>query len=185
MIKIVAIAGSLRQDSFNRKALQVAKSFITDPDLDMQEVDLKELDLPVFDADQEAKATPESAKRIQEAFDEADLIVIATPEYNRSIPGGLKNAIDWVSRTRPKPLSNKVVVMLGASTGGFGTVRSQIHLRQVLMALGAYIIPIPEIYISKAEEAFNEDGSLKDETTTENIKTLVHTGIDLARKLKS
>jgi len=185
MIKVVAIAGSLRKDSYNRKALQVAKSFVEGPDIEMQEVDLKNLSLPVFDADVESEATPKTAKEIQEAFDQADLIIVATPEYNRSIPGGLKNAIDWVSRTKPKPLSNKVVVVLGASTGGFGTVRSQIHLRQVFMALGAYIVPIPEIYISKAPEAFNNDGSLKDPSITENIKTLVEAGIELARKLKA
>ncbi|MDP3953245.1 MAG: NAD(P)H-dependent oxidoreductase [bacterium] len=184
MIKLVAVAGSLRQDSFNRKALQNALSFVEGEDIEIQKLDLETLDLPVFNEDLETKV-PESVRELQRTIAKADLILIATPEYNRSVPGGLKNAIDWVSRTGSVPLTDKVVVLLGASTGGFGTVRAQIHLRQILMALGAFIIPQPEIHISYAAEAFNEDGSLKDEALKEKLKSLIQAGVNLVRKLRA
>ncbi|MEX2054484.1 MAG: NAD(P)H-dependent oxidoreductase [Candidatus Colwellbacteria bacterium] len=184
MIKVVALAGSLRQDSFNRKALNNAIPFVKGKDVALQEVGLKDLDLPIFNEDSEDKA-PESVAKIQNIFLEANLIIIATPEYNRSVPGGLKNAIDWISRIGPQPLADKAVVLLGASTGGFGTVRAQIHLRQILMALGAYIVPQPEIYISYADKAFDEDGILKDEALLGKLKEVIQKGLSLARKLKA
>ena len=178
-MKVLAISGSLRKDSFNRKALQIAKGFASNAGAKVKEVDLKELSLPVFDADMKA---PRSVSLIQKEFADANVLIIATPEYSRSIPGGLKNALDWVSLTSSTPLEGKVAIILGASSGHFGTVRAQIHLKQILMALGAFIVPQPEIFISYAQEAFNEDGTLKDSTLSEKLKILIEKSINLAKR---
>ena len=179
-MKVLAISGSLRKDSFNRKALQVAKNFASEMGAEVKEVDLKELSLPIFDADIQV---PPSVSAIQKEFAKANILIIATPEYNRSIPGGLKNTLDWVSLASAVPFEGKAALVLGASDGRFGTVRAQIHLKQVLMALGAIIIPQPEILISYAKEAFNEDGAFKDPILSEKLKTLIEKGINLASRM--
>jgi chromate reductase len=179
-LHILAIAGSLRAESFNRKALQIAKKIASGFDADIHEIDLKTLSLPVFDVDLRANGFPEAVIILKQAIEAADILLIATPEYNHSIPGPLKNAIDWAS-DKTNPFSGKVAAIFGASTGLFGTLRSQLHLRQVLTALNVELVPQPQIFIRSADEAFLPDGSLADAQTFKQLKSLIEETFKLAR----
>ena len=181
-IKVLAICGSLRKDSLNRKALQIAKQFAA-AEASVEEADLKKLALPVYDGDIEAEGIPESVTRLKTMVEAADMLLIASPEYNRSVPGPLKNAIDWLSRGR-NSLDGKVAAIFGASPGPFGTVNGQNHLRQVLAALNVLVIPQPQVTIIRALDAFAPDGSFKDPKTATLLKTLVERAMSLAERLK-
>lgn len=176
-MKILTISGSLRKDSYNRMVIEYIKQIASEANLEVTEIDLEKLDLPILNTDKEAPSANELNKMVQEA----DIIAISTPEYNRSIPAGLKNAIDYLDGQTP--LIGKVVMLTGASTGGFGTVRAQLHLREVLFAMGATITPLPEIYINHAKEKFSEDGSITDTKLQEELKELLQNSIELANKL--
>ena len=171
-LKIVGISGSLRKDSYNRKALHIAMQIVTDAGMDVEEIDLKELNLPLYDADIEARGFPESVLVLRSKVESADVILIASPEYNHSITGVLKNTIDWLS-TGKNVLDGKTAVIFGASTGPFGTLRAQFHLRQVLTALNVFLIPQPQVYIRFAKEAFNVDGSFNDPKVKNQLKELI------------
>ena len=177
-MKTLIIPGSLRKDSYNRKLLAIASDIAQGLGCEIKKADLKDLDFPVLNEDEQPSKGEEE---FNDLVAEAKLIIIATPEYNRSIPGGLKNALDHINGKIP--LADKVAVIIGASTSGFGTVRAQRHLRQVLAPMGALMLHNPEIHVNHAKDAFNEDGSLKDETIKENLKLLIEKSIDLARKI--
>src|SRR5690242_9096612 len=113
-VKVLAVSGSLRRESFNRKALTIAKQLASELASDVREADLKELALPIYDEDIEKQGMPESVARLKDAVGAADVLLIASPEYNHSIPGGLKNAIDWLSRGG-NSLDGKVAAIFGAS----------------------------------------------------------------------
>jgi chromate reductase len=182
-LHILAIAGSLRTESFNRKALQIAKKIASGSNTDVREIDLKTLALPVFDEDLRANGFPESVKILKQAIESADVILIATPEYNHSIPGPLKNAIDWVS-DKTNPLSGKTAAIFGASNGLNGTLRAQIHLRQVLTALNVELAAQPQVFIRSANGAFLPDGSLVDSTLMKQMNSLIQETIKLAQRKK-
>jgi chromate reductase, NAD(P)H dehydrogenase (quinone) len=182
-IHILAIAGSLRTESFNRKALQIAKKIASELGADVREMDLKTLALPVFDGDLRAHGFPESVVTLKHAIEAADVLLIATPEYNHSIPGPLKNAIDWAS-DKTNPFSGKTAAIFGASTGLFGTLRSQLHLRQVLTALNVELVPQPQVFIRSADEAFLPDGSLVDSKLTKQLHLLIQETLKLAQRKK-
>ena len=179
-LQVVGISGSLRQDSYNRKVLQIAKMIAAKLDTEVKEVDLKQLELPVYDSDIESQGFPAAVQRLRNVVEHANVLLIASPEYNHSISGALKNAIDWLSITK-NILSGKTVAMFGASTGLYGTLRAQIHLRQILTALNVTMLPQPQIFIRSANEAFNEDGSLKDIKLYNQLKELVEKTISLVR----
>lgn len=183
-LKVLAISGSLRRESFNRKALAIAKQLATELASDIQEADLKQLALPVYDEDIETQGMPESVTQLKSAVAAADVLLIASPEYNHSIPGGLKNAIDWLSRGR-NSLDGKVAAIFGASSGPYGTARGQIHLRYVLEVLNVLVIPQPMIYLRNGAESFNPDGSFKDPKTTHLLKKLIERALTTASKLKA
>lgn len=182
--RVLAISGSLRRDSYNRKALQIAKQLAAATASSVEEADLKQLGLPVYDGDVEDEGMPEQVVRFKAMVERADVLLIASPEYNHSIPGGLKNAIDWLSRGR-NSLDGKVAAIFGASTGIYGTARGQIQLRYVLTVLNTLVISQPMVYIGKAAEAFLPDGSFKDPKTTEVLKRLIDHTLQVAAKLKS
>ena len=182
-LKVLGISGSLRKDSYNRKALQIAKQFAAQLEAQIEEADLKELALPIYDGDVEAQGLPESVLRLKAAVEAADVLLIASPEYNHSITGALKNAIDWLSRGK-NSLDGKVAAVFGASSGLFGTARGQIHVRQILAVLNVLVIPQPLIYIRQAGEAFQPDGSLKDPKTAELLQRLVERALKVAGQLK-
>jgi chromate reductase, NAD(P)H dehydrogenase (quinone) len=180
-LHILAISGSLRTESFNRKALQIAKKIASEFDTDINEIDLKILALPVYDTDLRTNEFPESVIKLKQAIEAADIFFIATPEYNHSIPGPLKNAIDWAS-DKTNPFSGKVAAIFGASTGLFGTLRSQLQLRQVLTALNVELLPQPQVFIRSADKAFLSDGSLVDSKLMQQLQVLIQETIKLAQR---
>jgi chromate reductase, NAD(P)H dehydrogenase (quinone) len=158
-MKLLGVAGSLRRDSHNRRLLRAAGSLLP-PEVQFIEYDALKL-IPPFDEDDEP-VPPLAVARWREAIAEADAVLFATPEYNSSIPGQLKNAIDWASRPAAQAaLRNKPVAVIGASTGMFGAVWAQAELRKALGASGARVVD-RELPVVTADEAFEENGALKD-----------------------
>jgi chromate reductase len=178
-LNILAFAGSMRLESFNRKALQIAKKLVSEMNVNVEELDLKTLDLPLFNEDLRTNGFPESITKLKNAIASADMLLIATPEYNHSIPGVLKNAIDWASDTT-NPFAGKVAAIFGASNGLFGTLRAQLHLRQVLASLNVAIVPQPQVFIRSAREAFQPDGSFAEKKTELQLRQLIDASLTLA-----
>ena len=167
-LNIVAISGSLRADSYNTKTLEALKELAADT-LDVQIVTLK--GIPVYDGDDEADSgVPQIIKDLADKIARADGVIIATPEYNFSIPGGLKNATDWISRIKDHPLKQKRVGIVGASMSPVGTARAQYHLRQNLVGLESWTMNKPELFVSLAQNKFGKDGKLVDEDTRKFAK---------------
>ena len=183
-IKVVAISGSLRLDSYNRKALRAAERFASEAGASVEEIDLKELNLPLYDGDIEARGFPESVQKLKSVVESSDVLLIASPEYNHSISGALKNAIDWLSRGK-NSLDGKTAAIFGASTGLFGTIRGQAHLRQILAALNVTMVSQPQVFIRLANEAFNIDGTLQDVKLHNQLKELINRTINLSTALKN
>jgi chromate reductase len=167
MMKILAIAGALRKDSYNTQLLRAVKE-LAPPEMAIEIVTLH--GIPLYDGDEEDKhGVPASVKVLQEKVREADGVIIATPEYNFSVPGVLKNGLDWMSRSG-NPFKWKRVGVMGASEGPIGTARSQYHLRQNLNGLEAITMPKPEIFVALAPTKFSS-GKLTDEATKKIIVT--------------
>jgi chromate reductase len=159
-MRLLGICGSLRKASLNR-ALLVAVRDALPPDVQMTLHD--ELDLPIFNNDLD---DPPGVVRLKTAIAAADGVVFSVPEYNYSIPGGLKNALDWVSRPPDQsPLRGKPVGMVGAASGMSGTIRAQTHLRQVLLYSDSPCLSQPEVLIPRAKERFDADGRLAEPST--------------------
>ena len=156
--RILGISGSLRQASYNTALLRAAAELLP-PGMTLEVADLSRL--PIFNKDGE-KPFPEPVAEFRNRVARADALLIATPEYNSSISGALKNAIDWASRSPQQPLNGKPVAIVGASTGSFGTLRAQLHLRQILTHVGALSLGKPEVLVARAEQAFDADGNLVD-----------------------
>jgi chromate reductase, NAD(P)H dehydrogenase (quinone) len=182
-INVIAFSGSFRKESLNKKALKVAVKIAADLGVDVREIDLNEFDLPVFNADLRENGFPESVVRLKKEIDSADVLLIATPEYNHSVPASLKNAIDWAS-DKTNPFAGKVAAIFGASTGMFGTLRAQLHLRQILAALKVEILPQPQVFIRSAGDAFNPDGGLADEKIKNQLRELIEKTLNHVRLKK-
>lgn len=166
-MRILAVSGSLRGHSFNTSLLRAAAEAAPDG----VEVELWEGlgDLPIYDQDLEDEA-PESVRRLREEWAAADAILFATPEYNGSVPGGLKNAIDWASRPKfEAALTNKTVGVLGASTGQFGALWAQQDLKRILGIAGARVVAA-ELPVARAHERVGEDGRLLDAELFEQLR---------------
>ena len=176
-IKLVAFCGSLRKASFNRMALNL---FIEHVPAGVTVETIEIGDWPHYDADLQAKGFPDKVHAAQKAMLAADGIVFATPEYNYSVPGVLKNAIDWLSRTTPQPFAAKPVAMFGAAGGPLGTARAQYHLRQMMVFLDGRPVNKPEVMIGQAQNRFAE-GKLGDEATG---KLLADLGAALALAIR-
>lgn len=182
MIKILGMAGSLRKDSYNRSALRVAKQE-TPPDAELEIFDLE--GIPVFNQDFEFQM-PQRASEFKEKIKSADAILLVTPEYNYSVSGVLKNAIDWGSR----PYGNnswegKPVAIMSASPGLLGGARAQYHLRQMFVTLNMHPLNFPEVMIAAAHQKFDEQGKCTDEETRKRIRQLVEALVDWTKKLKN
>jgi chromate reductase len=157
-VRILAISGSLRRDSHNRELLRAAGSSL--PDGAELEVFERLAAVPPYDADLDDASPPLGVVALRRAIAEADAVLIATPEYNHSIPGQLKTALDWASRPfATNVLRNKPVAVVGASTGLFGAVWAQAETRKVLSAIGARVID-RELPVADAGDAFDEAGTL-------------------------
>jgi chromate reductase, NAD(P)H dehydrogenase (quinone) len=170
-LTVLGIAGSLRRGSYNRALLRSARSLAPD---DMR-LDLFDLhDVPFYDADVEKQGDPEPVSALKRRIREADALVIATPEYQHSLPGVLKNALDWASRPpKDPPLGRKPIAMMGATTGRYGTARAQAELRKVLAYNDAIVLNRPEVLVANAGEAFDETGELVDEKARELVRELL------------
>ena len=181
--KILGIAGSLRRQSYNRGLLRAAQ-LLAPEGVEFSSFEIGRL--PHYNQDVEAAGDPPEVQEFKDAMRAADAVLIATPEYNWSVPGVLKNAIDWASRPPAStPLKHKPIAMMGASPGLFGTARAQLALRQSLIFPDAYVLPNPQVAIMSAGDKFDEDGNLTDERARESIRALVAALVDWTRRLKA
>ncbi len=188
--RILAFAGSLRRDSYNKKLVRIAAEGAREAGAEVTYLDLRELDLPIYDGDLEQQnGLPPGARKLKDLMIASDGFLIASPEYNSAITAALKNAIDWASRPMPneKPLeafTGKVAGVMAASTGALGGLRGLPILRVILSNIGVLVLP-DQIGIIKAAEAFAEDGSLKDEAQQAKVKSIGAKVTETIRKLKS
>ena len=178
---ILGIAGSLRRASYNRATLRAAERLVPEG----ARLDIFDLaGIPPFNQDEEANP-PARVVELKRSIRAADAILLVTPEYNYSIPGVLKNAIDWASRPYgDNSWEGKPAAVMGASAGNLGTARAQYHLRQVFVFLNMHAVNRPDVMISNAAERFDELGNLKDENTAKNIRNLLETLVEWARQLE-
>ena len=166
-MKIIGISGSLRMGSYNTALLRALIS-LQPPGMEIEPIRLN--GIPVYDGDDEkATGKPAAILDLDQKIRAADGVVIVTPEYNFSIPGGLKNALDWLSRGK-SPLKWKRTGIMGASDGPIGTARSQYHLRQTLQSQESIVMPRPEIFVGNAGKKFDAQGKLIDDDTAERLK---------------
>lgn len=180
-INILGIAGSLRKESFNRSALRAAAKLVPNG----TEIEIFELDgIPGFNQDDE-KNPPTKAAELKQKVRDADAILIVTPEYNYSIPGVLKNAIDWASRPYgDSAWDGKPAAIMGASVGAIGTARAQYHLRQMMVFLNMFPINRPEVMLGNASGMFDGEGNLTDETAKGLIRDMLQNLVDWTVRIK-
>jgi chromate reductase len=180
-INILGIVGSLRKNSYNRFALNAAQELLPDGAV----LELADLHgIPVFNQDDEM-APPAAVLEFKQKILAADAILFATPEYNYSLPGGLKNAIDWASRPYGQSAwQGKTAAIMGASVGNFGTARAQYDLRKILVSLDMPVVVQPEVMIGNAAERFDQNGRLTDERTRQLIKKLLSTLMQLEKSAR-
>ncbi|MEM4246024.1 MAG: NAD(P)H-dependent oxidoreductase [Candidatus Bathyarchaeia archaeon] len=180
-ITILGFAGSLRKDSLNKAVLRAALE-LTPPGAKIKTFDLE--GIPPFNQDLEADP-PKRVKEFKEEIKVSDAILIATPEYNYSMPGVLKNAIDWASRPYgDNAFDDKPVAVFGASVGLLGTARAQYHLRQVFVFLNMHPLNYPEVMIPRAHEKIDQNGRLVDEEARESIRRLIETLVTWTKRIK-
>jgi chromate reductase len=170
LLDILALSGSLRTDSFNAKLLAAARD-LAPADAGVEIYDYR--DVPLYDGDIEVRDYPEAARRLKDRIRKADALLIATPEYNYSVPGVLKNALDWVSRPYgDSALTGKPLAIIGGG-GGQGTNRAQDHLRQIAHGLDMQVVRRPEIFIANVWGKFDENGALTDPIANKLIAELL------------
>ncbi len=190
MLKILAFAGSLRKDSYNKTLVNIAAEGARQAGADVTVVSLSDYPMPVLNQDDEAvNGKPEAAKKLKALMIEHDGFLIACPEYNSSITAALKNAIDWTSRPDegdpPGGLAaynGKVVSLMSASPGALGGLRGLVHVRAILGNIGCIVLP-KQVAIAKAHEAFNDDGTLSDERQHASVVGLGTTLAETLEKL--
>jgi chromate reductase len=180
-MKVLGISGSLRRDSYNATLLRAAAELLPPPvELEVFE-GLKAVE--PYDEDDDRGRGPDGARQLREAIESADAILIATPEYNSSVPGQLKNALDWASRPKGEnALWGKPAAVVGASTGMFGAVWSQAEVRKVLGAAGARVID-EELPIGHAQDAFTREGRLEDPELRERYEDILDQLVSLAEQV--
>lgn len=165
-MRIAGICGSLRAASYNRALLRAAIDLAPEG-VTIEPAEIR--DVPPYDGDVEARGVPDVVGRLRERLAAADAVLFVSPEYNFSIPGVLKNAIDWVSRRPDPPLAGKPGAIMGASIGALGTARMQYQLRQTALALNIQMLGRPEVLVGKAQEKFDASGTLTDEATRKAV----------------
>ncbi len=179
-LSVLGICGSLRRGSYNGAALRAARD-LAPAGMTLEIADLA--GIPPYNEDIRAAGLPPAVVSLRERIAAADALLIATPEYNFSIPGVLKNAIDWASRPPDQPFDGKPLAILGASPGRTGTARAQYHLRQCFVFLNAHLLNKPEVIIAGAGQLFDEAGRLTDEATRAHLARLLAALADWARRL--
>ncbi len=182
VIKILSFAGSLRKDSYNKSLLRAALELVPEG----AEIEIFDLEgIPPFNQDLENQPA-EKVKEFKAKIKAADAILIATPEYNYSIPGVLKNAIDCASRPYgDNAFVHKPIAIMGASSGLIGTARAQYHLRQCFVFLSCFALNQPEVMVSLAQEKIDKDGRVTDQKTREKIQELLQGLVTWTKRLSS
>ena len=180
---LLAFAASLRKDSWNRKLIRLAVEDARGVGAEVDHADFREFDMPLFDGDVlTSSGLPAGAEEMIRRIGAVDGLLISSPEYNYSMPGTLKNAIDWVSRAKPMPLRGKSVMLLGASTSQVGAIRGLWQLRIPLEGLGVFVFP--DMYtLPWAEKQFDEHGGLKEADRATRLKKMVGEFVGFAGKL--
>ncbi len=169
-MNVLGISGSLRQGSYNTMALRAAQK-LAPAGMQISIADIASI--PLYNDDVRAAGEPEAVTALKAQVRAADAVLIVTPEFNFSIPGVLKNTLDWMSRPPEPPFDGKPVALMGASPGPLGTARVQYHLRQVLVYMNTFTVNKPEVFIGNAPAKFNAQGELTDETTAKFIGELL------------
>lgn len=192
-MKTLIFAGSTRQNSFNRRLAAVAASIARDAGAEVSHIELGDFDIPMYNADLEARGTPADVVRLKELFYAHPAWIISSPEYNGSYTALLKNTIDWVSSpikadpvwsSGTKPFTGKVVGMLSASNGALGGLRSQSHLAPLLLNLKCWLAPTA-FALSRAADAFDASGGLVDPAAHRNVAGVVNQVLWAAKRLQA
>jgi NAD(P)H-dependent FMN reductase len=182
-MRLLAFAASLRRESWNRKLLACAVDLARAAGAEVDVADFAEFDMPPFNADvQERDGFPAGAHALARRLAAADGLMIASPEYNYSLPGHLKNAIDWGSRMRPQPFRGKHGVLLAASNGMIGGIRGLWQLRIPLEGLGVLLYP-DMFALAQVSQALDETGGLRDPALRERLERIIGGYVEMARKL--
>jgi len=181
-VKVLALSGSLRKGSFNTLAIHAAKE-LAPPGMAIELYDLAPL--PMYNDDVRVAGYPSVVQAFRSAIAASDAILFASPEYNYSVSGVLKNAIDWASRAPNMPFDGKTAAIIGASGGALGTARSQRDLRWIMSGLNVYVVNLPHVYIGGAAQKFDAAGKLTDQPTRDFVKQLLENLRDLTVKLRA
>ena len=182
IMNILGISGSLREQSLNTKLIRIAQR-VAPEGVTVTQADLS--DIPPYNNDDYEQGFPTAVTQLRDAIAHADALLIATPEYNFSTSGVLKNAIDWVSRPPDHPFDGKPIALAGAAAGAMGTSRAQYHLRQIFVFLNGHILNKPEVTIAGAHNHFNDTEELADEATVARVKELVDSLTAWATRLRA
>ena len=181
-IRVLGISGSLRKASWNTLALRAAQKLAPEG-MTIEITDLRPI--PFYDGDVETTTgIPAEAQAFRERIRAADALLIASPEYNASVSGVLKNAIDWASRPPHQPLDGKPIAIFGASPGATGTIRGQAHLRQILGNVNGLVLVQPVVAIGMAAQRFDTEGNITDDATRTFVSTMLTKLADWTRRLK-
>lgn len=176
-LKLLGMSGALRAASTNTKLMHEAVRLFGP--CDFTEANLR---LPLYDADLEAEGIPVEVMTLAEQIRDADAVVISTPEYNKMIPGLLKNALDWISRTGVKPWEHKPVAIMSAAAGRAGGERSQYSLRWAMTPFNAHLLQAPEVLVADSSNAFDDQGRLINERTVAGLEKLMTSLREVASK---
>lgn len=187
MAKILAFSGSIRQDSFNRKLIQVGVDAVKAAGGDVTLLDLRDYPLPIYDGDLEAQEVPDNARKLAALFSEVQGLLIASPEYNSGYSPLLKNTIDWITRVKPgtttlAPFQDKFAGLIAASPSGFGGLRGLLQLRTVLSYIKVHVLH-QQATISAAHEAFDEHGKLKNPSFQKQVDAVAQELVRILNKV--
>jgi NAD(P)H-dependent FMN reductase len=186
--KILALAGSTRSQSLNKQLIAVAARMAREAGADVTLLDLRDYAMPLYDGDLEAASgLPEKARELKRLFAEHQGLLIASPEYNSSVSAVLKNAIDWISRHEPGDdgmiaFKGKIAAIMSASPGALGGLRGLVHLRSILGNIQTIVIP-EQIAISRAQDAFDAEGNIKDERQAQSVRGVASRLVSVVEKL--
>lgn len=168
--RILVVAGSLRKESYNKRLARVAVGFLKECGAEVDLLELNEVPMPLYDGDlEDAEGLPPGAVEFRRRLAAAQGVLFVSPEYNSSIPGTFKNAIDWASRGEEDVFDGKIAALMAASTGRFGGARMMPHLRQVMSTLGLWLVP-EHVTLAQAAQQFRDDGSLSSEFFAKQVR---------------
>ena len=179
-MKVLGICGSLRKGSYNAMALRAAQK-LAPAGMEVEIADIA--NIPLYNDDVRLAGEPAEVAALKAKVRGADAVLLVMPEYNFSVPGVLKNTLDWMSRPPEPPFDGKVVAIMGASQGPVGTARGQYDLRKILVFMNTFTVNKPEVFISSAQTKFNAQGELTDEATAKFITDLLVATQNLKKRL--